>query len=312
MKVHLIVIKHMIMNIFNINWTAAESELQKIKCILTDKQELLEPLQNILGNIVDPELPRLDKANVNDTLTNDQKYWKDNGLIIKKNLLSNDIIDNYKKEWIRDNWKNSNSPNGYSGPCPYMRIPSLLELATCEPIQNILKNLIGEPMGINLALTGWKSTERNWHQDSYLNPPHVKDWYIAVWIALNDIHEDSGPFEFIRGSHILPPIERDKIITEFELDKYDAAWPKKSEELLAPLLNNLIDKAELKIEKFVPKKGDVLFWHARLLHRGSKPKNADLWREAAILHYSGINHRSDMPDAMQHEQGWYFPIIPSA
>jgi len=288
---------------------AVEPKLQKIEYILTGKQELLKPLQNILGNIADPKLPWLDKTNVNDVLTDDQKYWKDNGLIVKSNLLSNDVIDNYKKEWVRDNRKNSDRPNGYQSPCPYMQIPSLLELATCGPIQNMLKSLIGEPMGVHLALTSWKSTERDWHQDSYLNPSHVKDWYIAVWIALNDIHEDSGPFEFIRGSHILPPIEQNKIITEFGLDKNDTAWPKKSEELLTPLLDDFIDKAELNIEKFVPKKGDVLFWHSRLLHRGSKPKNVGLWREAVILHYSGVNHRGDMPDAKQHKQkGWYFPI----
>ena len=70
------------------------------------------------------------------------------------------------------------------------------------------------------------------------------------------------------------------------------------------------NRGELEIEKFLAKKGDVLLWHARLMHRGSIPNDPDLWRETAILHYSGVNHRPDMPSpAIQHQQGgWYFPL----
>jgi hypothetical protein len=31
-------------------------------------------------------------------------------------------------------------------------------------------------------------------------------------------------------------------------------------------------------------------------------------RRALIAHYSGINHRQDMPAARQHGGGWYFPV----
>jgi hypothetical protein len=31
-------------------------------------------------------------------------------------------------------------------------------------------------------------------------------------------------------------------------------------------------------------------------------------RKSLIAHYSGINHRQDMPTAKSHNGGWYFPI----
>jgi len=31
-------------------------------------------------------------------------------------------------------------------------------------------------------------------------------------------------------------------------------------------------------------------------------------RKSLIAHYSGVNHRNDMPTALQHGAGWYFPI----
>ena len=86
-------------------------------------------------------------------------------------------------------------------------------------------------------------------------------------------------------------------------------WPKYSEEFLTPMFEDIIRKGELKREQFIAKRGDVLIWHARLMHRGTVPNNPDLWRKTAILHYSGVNHRPDMPKAEQHfNGGWFFPI----
>jgi len=275
--------------------------------------QLLEPLKSILGDADDPELPWLDgDLNHDENLTDFQKSWRDDGIIVAGGLLPNQVIDDYREEWLLNNRQNKhiNKYGGWENPCPYMHTPSLLKLATHKPIHDILESIIGEPMGVHLALTGWKSTERQWHQDNYLNPPHVKSWYVAIWVALDDIHEDAGPFEFIRGSHALPPIEGDKVVKEFGLDVHDPTWPKQSEIALTPLVDAFIEKSSLKVEQFVPKKGDILFWHSRLLHRGSKPKKIALWRESVILHYSGINHRKDMPPAKQYNNsGWYFPII---
>lgn len=59
----------------------------------------------------------------------------------------------------------------------------------------------------------------------------------------------------------------------------------------------------------LPNRGDVLVWHGRLLHRGSRAVVPGAYRPALIAHYSGIRHREDMPLALRHEAGgWFFPI----
>ena len=164
-------------------------------------------------------------------------------------------------------------------------------------------------MGVHLALTGWKSTERNWHQDGYLNPDHNRDHYIAVWIALEDIDPNSGPFEYIPGTHKLPKITNQNMLDKLDPRERDEHWPKHSERYLTPLFDSLREENSLQTQRFIAEKGDVLFWHARLMHRGSAPINPVLDRRTAILHYSGIHHRPDFPVAMQYKnQGWYFPI----
>jgi ectoine hydroxylase-related dioxygenase (phytanoyl-CoA dioxygenase family) len=69
-----------------------------------------------------------------------------------------------------------------------------------------------------------------------------------------------------------------------------------------------IERRKAQITTYLPERGDVLFWHGRLLHRGSIAKNPNMLRKSLIAHYSGINHRSDMPAAIKHNSGWYFPI----
>lgn len=43
--------------------------------------------------------------------------------------------------------------------------------AVLDPnIHAVLEELLGEPAGVHLSLTGWLTTTRDWHQDCVLNP----------------------------------------------------------------------------------------------------------------------------------------------
>lgn len=46
-------------------------------------------------------------------------------------------------------------------PTPYLHVPALRDLALYPPLMEMLQSLIGEPMMLHLALTGWVSTQRN-------------------------------------------------------------------------------------------------------------------------------------------------------
>ena len=226
-----------------------------------------------------------------------------------------ELIEDYKKAWLKDN---SDRPRGWPFDVPYMYVPALGDMLAYKPMTDIMTNLIGEPLGVHLNLTGWISTQRNWHQDGYLNPDTNRDFYMAIWIALDDIHPDSGPFQFVRGSHKFPVITHEKMLSSLGHNaELDPNWPKRSEEILTPLFEQLIIDADLEVEDFIAQKGDVLLWHGRLMHRGSTPRDPELQRLACIAHYSGIHHRPDMPTPALsrlgfrhgHElDGYYFPI----
>jgi Phytanoyl-CoA dioxygenase (PhyH) len=201
------------------------------------------------------------------------------------------------------------SPGGWDYATPYMDHLSLRRLACDGGLARMLEELTGEPMGVHLNLTGWMSTRRDWHRDQYLNEPYVGGFYAAVWLALDVIHSNAGPFQFCQSSHRGNPISQAKVKEALGPDGAGFDWPTHSERVLTPLFEREIVKSKLEIETYLPQPGHGLIWHGRLLHRGSKPVDPTMERRALIMHFSGIHHRPDFPPAVQHEAGgWYFPL----
>jgi hypothetical protein len=285
---------------------------------LENHPNILDEINSISIEVPDDLKPYLDRSSfvvdMKPASKKEKDYissWRNDGFVVLDDFIPDDLIDNYREEWIQHNRTNHDRAGGYPMGTPYMHVPSLMDLSTYKPLQDVMKLLIGDDVGVHLNLTGWKSSRRDWHQDGYLNPNSTHDHYLAAWIALDDIHEDSGPFDYVRGSHVLPIISQEKTLNRLEKkERNDPNWPKYSERFLTPLFENIIDKADLPVEKFLPKKGDVMIWHARLMHRGTNPVDPKLWRESMIMHLSAINHRPDMPPAKKNSRtgGWYFPF----
>lgn len=255
-------------------------------------------------------LPYLDRPGVTSVGMTRQAWQREGAVILPEFMLPEDI-DAYVAE--RAAVPQDFYLRGYPGPTPYEHVESMRRLCLYPPLQTVLEILIGEQMMLHLCLTPWVSTERNWHQDDYLNPAHVNSWYAAVWIALDDIHPDSGPFEYIPGSHHWPLMRRDKVLacmTQEERDEADPIsgakmWPKRSERLVVPAVEAEIAARGIPAKQFIANKGDVLIWHGRLMHRGTAPRVPGTERRALIAHYSGVNHRPDMPNRVTENGGTY-------
>lgn len=249
-----------------------------------------------------------------------QSHWANDGVVLFDwpEATRREVVDEYAGEWLMYNGGRRAepgapatyaSPGGWDYATPYMDHPGLLRLA-CDPgLGHMLEELVGEPMGVHLCLTGWQSTRRDWHRDQYLNTPNVGGFYAAVWLALADIVPDSGPFQFVRASHHGPPLSQSRVRLALGDDGFRNDWPTLSERLLTPLFERQIEDEQLRVETFLPRAYYGLVWHSRLLHRGSIPADPTLERRALIMHFSGINHRPDFPPAVKHDAGgWFFPL----
>ena len=267
-----------------------------------------------LSEMPDPaRLPPLDRPGIDAAaLSPAQRSWRKQGVAVFPRFLPEALVDAYVARRAR-----LDEPSGWKSPTPYEHVEELRDIALYPPLMRELRALVGEDMMLHLALTAWVSTERDWHQDAYLSPDHVDNWYCAVWVALDDIRADSGPFEYIPGSHRWPLLRSEKVksfLTEDELNLPDprtgrTKWEQHAERFMTPAIEAEIAARRGKPVVFLPRKGDVLAWHPRLLHRGSRAARPKAERRSLIAHYSGVNHREDMPGRRQDEAGNWFAVF---
>ena len=245
-------------------------------------------------------IPLLDRIECDESkLDDDQLFWRRNGYIIKSGLIPERLLDAYAEVRSRHP-----RPGGWTCFAPYMHVKELRDVGLHPPLMRLMEKLIGEELGMMLNLTGWVSTDRNFHQDDYLNPSFVNSWYSAVWIALDDIHPDCGPFEFVPGSHRWDALRGNLVRLYLSADqRRDPQWPKTTERFLNDIVEDEIKRVGVEPVKFIAKKGDVLIWHGRLMHRGSNANVPGMIRKSLICHYTGINHSIDSPKFERTEDG---------
>lgn len=245
----------------------------------------------------------------NDHKTHANPDWERDGVLHLKKFIPDDLIDKYIEERTQllagtEKWR-----TGWNDPLPYLRVSSMRELALHRPLTQQIAELIGQEPGLHLCLTGFVSTERAWHQDRYLNPELVGENYIAAWIALDDVSSEAGPFEYVPGSHLWPVIERERVWNQMRKIGQDPqlpTWPSDSQHWVGSACESEIASRNVEVRKFLAKRGDVLLWHASLVHRGSQPIDRNIERRSLIAHYSSINHRPDMPLRKRLDNGSYY------
>src|SRR4029079_10272685 len=118
--------------------------------------------------------------------------------------------------------------------------------------------LEGNPLlfnGLNMS----HGTEQRMHIDTFYMPPRTFGKMVATWIALEDIHPDSGPLNYYPKSNQIPAYRfshGDIWAVASEMPKFDE------------YIDREIAERGLKPEGFSPKKGDMFIWHAQLYHGG--------------------------------------------
>lgn len=261
--------------------------------------------EDLSEDLSDDTVPPLDRPGVDPSmLTADQRQWWESGFLIKEDFVPDALVDAYWE--VRSKIDN---PIGWWSGAPYMHVPEVLDLAVYRPLVDLLEELIGEPMAVNLNLTNTLSTERNWHQDDYLNYPGTKSWYCAVWFAVGDIDPDSGPFQYVPGSHRWPLLRRDRVKLFLDpAERDDPSWTKLTEKVLDDVIAEEIERRDATVCTFVPKKRDILIWHGRLMHRGSVPRVPGTERRSFIAHYTGLNHWAEGPNVGHHRDGGLYFI----
>jgi hypothetical protein len=167
---------------------------------------------------------------------------------------------------------------------PHIKVPEIRTLQHHPKILAITDLLLGRRTLPFQTIMGHKGSSQAAHSDSIHMTTYPIGYLVANWIAFEDVQEDSGPLEYYPRSHRLIPylLSRDVSIAPYEFKTNGgASYAHKYE----PEVERHITAARLKPEYFLGKTGDVLFWHANLIHGGAARKNLSLSRKALVCHY---------------------------
>lgn len=117
------------------------------------------------------------------------------------------------------------------------------------------------------------------HRDAAYIPVQPPSHLLGVWVALEDVHPDSGPLAYIPRSHRLPyfEFEPQRIAIRSQEENYFPAHKFN--------MGQCVDQG-LAEQLFRARRGEVLIWHASLIHGGSRPADSRRSRRSLVVHFS--------------------------
>ncbi len=119
------------------------------------------------------------------------------------------------------------------------------------------------------------------HSDSIHMTTYPLGYLIAVWIALEDTNLDNGPLFYYPGSHRLPYLLNE----DFNEGANALRLGKKDYVDYEDRIEAVIAETKMEKEVFLARKGDILVWHANLIHGGLPVKDVTLTRKSMVIHY---------------------------
>lgn len=148
-------------------------------------------------------------------------------------------------------------------------------------ITRLLSFLLGKTVLPFQSLSFIQGSEQRAHSDSIHMTTEPPGYLIATWTALEDCTEDAGALFYYPGSHRLPYVttaDYNSGNTRFTIGQNSN---RRYEDKIAALV------AENGLEKkvFTAKRGDVLIWHANLLHGGGPITRPGATRRSVVCHY---------------------------
>lgn len=210
------------------------------------------------------------------------RHWSANGYLIWKHLLTEQRVESVNNEvdMIVASGKVSFT---HDNKLSFLNKRSSIinELCNDPRIISLLSLILGKDVVPFQTLNFIKGSGQKAHSDSIHMTTYPLGYLIAVWIALEDIQENSGPLFYYPGSHKLPYLLND------DFGNISNAWMlgRKNYTDYEDVIGELIIKKQLQPQVFLSKKGDMLVWHANLLHGGAPINNPLLTRKSMVIHY---------------------------
>jgi len=213
-------------------------------------------------------------------LTTEQiRFFGQNGYIIAEIGLDEETIDaairdmdiaieserNGRPIWpgirIQDGWKSSDAVKSIA-----LNPLALSYLAQLYGRKALAFQTLNFPVG----------TQQKAHSDTIHFNSKPSGFMAGVWVALEDVNLDNGALVYYPGSHKWPEYNMQDVGNGIGYENYKH---------YEAFIQERIDESGIKPFYAELKKGQVLIWHANLVHGGSKPQRENRTRYSQVTHY---------------------------
>ena len=159
------------------------------------------------------------------------------------------------------------------------RLPTGNQIWKYPPVVEFLKQWFGDLPVACQTLFYFNGSEQRAHQDTIHLTSFPAGFMCGVWVALEDVQDDSGELFVYRGSHGLP-----------RLYVADLGLPKVKEDYSAYArfddeIERLLSLGGYERVVYRPKKGEILVWHENLAHGGGRRLDRSKTRTSVVSHY---------------------------
>lgn len=142
-------------------------------------------------------------------------------------------------------------------------------------LNNLFKSIFNDDPVIYSSLFFEKGSQQRIHRDVPFFFTKPRNMFVGVWIALEDIAENTGELIYYPEGHTLNLSKTDRSYLNW--DNYCAS------------VSDALELSGIRPVKGLVKKGDVIIWHPELPHGGSEIKDKRASRKSIVFHIVAKN-----------------------
>jgi len=263
-----------------------------------------------------------------------QETWRRDGFVLMPGIVPTDMLDEVQTDVaaFRARCGETKDAAGFGDwiGMLHLELESCLRLAAQPPVLSFLKWALDDTPLLFGSLNFERGSERVPHIDTIFFHTIPVTAMAGVWFALEDVSSDSGPLNYVPGSHRWPLVTGERVVAESTdlRDEIEAARNGTISdagrgELVSELGHRhealMAAEVQRRNEEAVPvlaKRGDCIVWHALVAHGGLPRANPLSSRRSMVFHFIGRHARLypfedfflKTPDELESLAGMQTPV----
>jgi phytanoyl-CoA hydroxylase len=159
---------------------------------------------------------------------------------------------------------------------PHLADATVQGMSADARLMSVIEHLLGSrPLVCNTLFFEYGS-QQDLHFDTFYMPSKTPNMMAASWIAIDPVTETNGPLIYYPKSHLIEPFR----FSHGGLEAIFAEMPAADAHM-----RDIIARHGLRERRLLADPGDLLIWHAQLLHGGAPIVNRRETRASLVTHY---------------------------